>query len=197
MIFFDLIKKLLFQADEKSVDDIKLDQIDFKKHMITMRSGEEWYRVVRKGDDPLLPTGKPNRFVSTPSNFDIIEFQNKFRLGDPTASLLGTASTIACKTTEIALLESHLNLLGADVYKITFKSNVELVDMDSICKAEGVNKPYTKGRTEIWQKFYGKKIKGLRYESSKDFSVYNIVIFRDWFKDFESVVKVEKQEEQQ
>ena len=148
----------------KKIDDIDIDRVDLDKHKINISSGTELYRIVPKGVDPLKPTGEASRFAKEPSGYTFEKYQEALENG--TAVLVGTGATYYCESMPIAILEVNNKLEDKDIWRVTLKSNIEVIDMDFICKAEGVPKPYTAERTEIWHKFYGKKINGLRYESS-------------------------------
>ncbi len=174
---------------DKKIDDIDLDSIGLNKHKAVVLSGTKLYRIVLKGTNPLKPTGKANRFASEPPGYTFEKYQAALQNG--TAIITGTGSTSLCTTVRTARLEIGSDWINRETYMITLKSNIEIVDMDSICKAEGISKPYISDRTKIWHKFYGKKIKGLRYRSSKNPNDCNIVIFPDWFKEFNNIVKVE------
>lgn len=175
----------------KKVADIYLDAIDLDKHKITIPAGTKLYRIVSKGADPLKPTGKAARFAKEPAGYIFEKYQAALENGK--AISIGTGASYFCESLPTAILEVGGNIENEDVYIVTLKSDIEIIDMDSICKSEGVTKPYiTEERSEIWHKFYGKKVNGLRYESSKSPSDYNIVIFPDWFKEFKNIVVVEK-----
>ena len=175
---------------KKKIDDIDLDSVDLSKHTKVIPSGTKLYRIVLKGIDPLKPTGKENRFASEPPGYTFEKYQAA--LQDDIAIITGTGSTSLCTTVRTARLEIGSDWVNRETYKITLISDIEIVDMDSICEAERIYERHTGERTGIWHEFYGKKIKGLRYRSSKNPDDYNIVIFPDWFKEFHNIVKVEK-----
>lgn len=185
-----LISSLEGKMNKKMIDDIGINKINLDKHKIKIPSGIELYRIVPKGADPLKPTGKASRFAKEPPGYTFKKYQAALENG--TAIHVGTGATCYCEAIPTAILEVNNKLEDKDIWKITLKSDIELIDMDSICKAEGVSKPYAAERTEIWHNFYGKKVNGLRYESSKNPTDYNIVIFPDWFKKIKEVVDVEK-----
>ncbi len=177
--------------NNKRVDEINLGAIDLDKHKITISAGTKLYRIVRKGADPLKPTGKASRFAKEPPGYSLEKYQEALEIGR--AISVGTGASYFCEFLPTAISEVGGNIEGKDVYIMTLKSDIEIIDVDSICKAEGVNKPYiSEERSEIWHKFYGKRVNGLRYESSKSPTDYNIVIFPDWFKEFKNVVIVKK-----
>jgi hypothetical protein len=178
--------------NHKNIDDIDIDEVDLNKHKIKLPSGTVLYRIVLKGADPLKPTGKASRFAKEPPGYNFEEYQAALENG--TAIHVGTGSTCFCESIPTAISEVNHKLDDKDIWKITLKSSIELIDMDSICKELGVSKPYTAERTEIWHKFYGKEVNGLRYESSKNPTDYNIVIFPDWFRGFRDIVVSEKLE---
>jgi len=176
---------------KKNLDDINLDSIDFNKHRITISRSTKLYRAVYKGADPLTPTGKKSRFATEPLGYTMESYQVAYERG--VAVLAGTGTNCFCESLPAAILEAGGSLDDKDVYELIIKLDFDVVDMDSVCKAEGVGKPYiTAERKEIWHKFYGRRIKGLRFESSKDYKVYNIVIFPDWFKEFKDYVKIKR-----
>jgi len=176
---------------KKTIDDINIDTIDLSKHLVTVHCGTKLYRIVHKGTDPLIPTGRESRFASQPPQYSPEVYKKALGMG--TAISVGTGTSCFCESLATAKLEVGGHLQDKQAYEIILKSDITIVDMDSICRAEGINKPYiTEERTEICHKFYGKKVKGLRYESSKNTKEYNIVIFPDWFPEFKSIVEVKK-----
>lgn len=177
--------------NSKEVDEINLDAIDLNKHKIIVPAGTMLYRIIPTGADPLKPTGKTSRFAKQPPGYIFERYQAALENGR--AILVGTGANYFCESLPTAIQEVGGDVEGKDVYMITLKSSIEIIDMDSICKAEGISKPYiSEERSEIWNKFYGKKVNGLRYESSKNPADYNIVIFPDWFKEFKNIVVVDK-----
>lgn len=177
--------------NNKKVDEINLDAIDLNKHKTTIPTGTMLYRIVAAGADPLKPTGKTSRFAKQPPGYTFERYQAALENGK--AILVGTGANYFCESLPTAIQEVGGDVEGKDVYTIILKSDIEIIDMDSVCKAEGVSKPYiSEERSAIWDKFYGKKVNGLRYESSKNYADYNIVIFPDWFKEFKNIVVVKK-----
>lgn len=175
----------------KKVDEINLDTIDLDKHKITIPAGTKLYRICRKGANPLKPTGKASRFAKEPPSYTFEKYQAALENGK--AISIGTGANYFCVSLPTAIQEVGGDTKDKEVYMITLKLDIEIIDMNSICKAEGISKPYiTEERAGIWHKFYGKKVNGLRYESSKNPADYNVVIFPDWFKEFKNIVVVEK-----
>lgn len=160
------------------------------KHKIIIPAGTKLYRIVLKGTDPLKPTGKASRFAKEPPGYTIEKYQEAFEKG--MSIPVGTGANCYCESLPTAILEVGGKVKNQDIYMITLKSDIEVVDMDSICRAEGISKPITKERNEIWHRFYGKKVRGLRFKSSKNPNDYNIIIFPDWFREFKDIVEVEK-----
>jgi len=112
---------------------------------------------------------------------------NKVRLG----TQAHTGATCYSNTPVTACLEVG-DLKDKDLYKIILKSNIEVVDLDSICKAEGINKPYMpKDHTPFFHKLYGKHIKAFSFESAQNSNDYNLVLYNDWFKEFPQLVETE------
>ncbi len=178
---------------KKTIDDINLDQVDLSKHLKIIKAGSVWYRIVDKGRDPLIPTGIKSRFSKEPPGFS----PEKYKIAwDAGCSIhIGTGSTCFCQSINTAKKETGENLGGKEIYRITLTYDIEVVDIDSICKAEEISKPYiTEERKEFWHNFYGKKVKGLIHESSKNPRDYNLVIFQDLFQTFKELVAVEKVE---
>ncbi len=172
----------------KTVDDIDIDNMDLSKYKFIIPAGTKWYRTVLKGEDPFLPTGKASRFASEPPGFTVGGYRSALANGQTVTA--GTGADYFCEAIDTSVFEASGNLNDKDVYAVILKSDIELIDIDAICKAEGVSKPYMpEERTAVWHKFYGKKIKGLRVESAKDHSHYNIVIFPDWFLEFKKLVE--------
>ncbi len=173
----------------KKFDDVSFDSIALSKHMVVISAGSEWYRIVGIGQNPLEPTGKASRFAKEPPQYSPEVYREAWKNGF--SSLVGTSSTCFCQTVETARVEVGGDMLGKQIFKIKVLSDFEVVNVDSICKAENVAEPYINDdRTEFWHKFYGKKVKGLRFRSSKKYSDFNIVIFQDWFSDFDKFVDV-------
>ena len=71
--------------------------------------------------------------------------------------------------------------------------DIEIVDIDSICITEGLEKPYI---TEEWHpffhKFYGRNVLGIKCESFKNPKEHTIVIFMDKFREFRNMVMLER-----
>lgn len=171
------------QTKVKKLEDIDLDKVDFDKYKITVYAGSKFYRIVHQGTDPLAPTGRWSRFVSQPMGFD----PSKVRIG----TQAHTGATCYSNTPITACLEVG-DLTGREMYQITLKSDIEAVDLDSICMAEGISKPYMpKDHTPFFHKLYGKHIKAFRFESAQNSNDYNVVIYNDWFKEFPNLVDKE------
>lgn len=167
--------------------DIETNKSDFTKHKFTFRKGTIWFRFVYPGNNPIIPTGLETRFVSQSPDFI-------FGLHRPTEFIGSTCSTAATgylQTYSLAFKEAD-NADIKDQYKITLLEDIELTDMDSICKARRVPKPYmTKDWHPVFDLFYGQQIKGLRCESAEDQSDYTFVIYHKWFPEFEKIIKTE------
>jgi len=166
------------------LENIELDKIVLNQHKILSPRGAIWHRAVYPGWPPLEPTGRESRFVSEPPGFN----PSKYAQG----LTAGTGATCYSFTLETSFKETS-EMTEKDVYRVTLLKDIELVDLDSICKKQGIAKPYMpEERTDFFDQFYGKHIKGLRFESAKHPSGYNVVIFNDWFKDFPKYVVAQK-----
>ncbi|MBI3316445.1 MAG: hypothetical protein HYZ85_00375 [Candidatus Omnitrophica bacterium] len=174
----------------KNLSDIDIDKIDLNLHKMTMQAGTIFYRVVDDGIDPVIPSGLYSRFSSQPSQYPgPKEFASLYENGQ--AIGVGTASTCVTYKVHVALQESDAK--NKVLWKLTLKTSIDAIDMDSICAAEGVPKPYiNEDREGIWKKFYGKHIKALRYESFEDKNEYNAVMFPDWIEDFQNTFLKER-----
>lgn len=175
----------------KSVDDINVDELDLSLHRTAIPKGTVLYRITPRGKDPLKPTGKECRFAKEPPQYAPQKYEAAIDQG--TAVLCGTGNV--CFSLSLATVRKEVgkDLEGEETYKITLKSDIEVVDIDSICRAEGVGKPYiTEERTEFWHRFYGRGVNGLRYPSAKNTEDYNIVIFPDNFPRYRDVFLAEK-----
>lgn len=173
----------------KKLNDIDVKNLDLSLHKILITSGTVLYRVVKEGRDPLTPSGKECRFAKEPPQYNPAKYAEAYKIGQ--ASAVGTGATCFTFVYSVALQESYAeNPVG---YKVTLNTDIEAVDMDLVCAAEGVVKPYTtEDRDGIWHEFYGRKIKALRYESLKDNKQYNLVMFPDWIKDFKNIFTIER-----
>jgi hypothetical protein len=179
------------EKKKKTIDDIDVSSLDLSKHILILPAGSIWYRIVDKGQDPLEPTGKAGRFSKEPPHYTPTLYKIVRRIFG-NASLVGTGSTCLCTAIATAQLEVGGSLEGKSVYRITLLSDIEIIDIDSICKSEGIDQPYiTEERSEFWHRFYGRKVRGLHHQSAKNLKDYNLVIFQDWFPKFKSVIKKE------
>lgn len=175
---------------QKNLNDIDINKIDLNEHKIPIPAGTILYRVVEDGRDPLMPSGKECRFAKEPPQYPGPEkFALAYKQGR--ASFVGTGNICVAYGYCIAVQESDAK--NPVVYKLTLNRCVDAIDMDSICAAGGVLKPYiTEDREGIWHEFYGKNVKALRYESLKNSKEYNLVMFPDWIENFESIFTVER-----
>jgi hypothetical protein len=180
-------------TNSKFFDDFNFDGINFNKHKITILKGAVMYRFCHKGSDPLKPTGKASRFASEPGGYTFEGYSQAFDKGVTNAILVGTGSTYFCETIPTACLEVG-STQKKDLYKITLKKDIELINIDSICESIGVDKPYiTEERHPFFHKFYGiKKVNGVYLESAKNPIHHNYVIFLDKFPEFRNIVEKEK-----
>ncbi|MDP8253163.1 MAG: hypothetical protein P9X27_02055 [Candidatus Kaelpia aquatica] len=187
-----IVRKIRRSMWLNNLDDLlrDFDEIDFSVHMITVPLGATWYRSINKGADPLSSTGAENRFVSQRPDYSFEKYQTAMSMGRETVA--GTGATCFVSVQSV-IPEEVVDFESKDCYKITLKEDIEIVDMDSICREKRISKPYmTEERHPVFQLFYGKKINGLKYESAKDPKAYCYVIYNDWFKKFRSIVTVEK-----
>lgn len=177
--------------DKKKIDDIDVDALDLDLYPVTVSSGTILYRSVPKGQDPLKPTGRACRFAKEPPHYTPEKYAAAIQLG--TATLCGTGNICFSPSIATAKKETGDNMDGREMYKITLQTDTSVVDIESVCKAEKIEKPYIfEEQTEFWHKFYGRGVNGLRYPSAKNYDDYNIVIFPDNFLDYRQIFLVEK-----
>lgn len=175
---------------QKSLGNININSLDLGRYSTVISAGTTFFRVVELGRDPLVPSGKESRFAKEPTQYPGPEkFASLYAQGS--ASVVGTGNICVAHNYYVAVQESDAkNPVG---YKLTLNTQIDAVDMDSICSAEGVSKPYiTEDRDGIWHEFYGKRVKALRYESLKNKGEYNLVLFPDWIPNFNSIFVVER-----
>lgn len=177
--------------DKKKTDDINVDELKLDLHRAIMPKGTVLYRIVPRGQDPLKPTGRACRFAKEPPHYTHEEYAAAVDLG--TAALCGTGNLCFSPSIVTAQKETGSDMDGRETYKITLQADISVVDIESICKAAKVEKPYiTEEQTEFWHKFYGRGVNGLRYPSAKNYEDYNIVIFPDNFSDYQKIFLTEK-----
>ncbi len=175
----------------KSLNDIDINKIDLNKHKIIIPKGTALYRVIEKGRDPLIPSGKECRFAKEPQQYTPEKYAEEYKQGH--GALVGTGNICGSFCLEVAIKESGGYVKNPVTYKITLKLDIEAVNMDSICVDEGIPKPYiTEDREGVWHEFYGEKVKAIRYESLKDNANYNLVMFPDSIDDFANMFIVEE-----
>lgn len=173
----------------KSINDIDINNIDLNLHKVAVPAGTILYRVVENGRDPLTPSGRECRFAKEPPEYTAAKYAEAYKRGR--ASFVGTGNICVAYDYYVAVQESYAR--SPVVYKMISNANIDAIDMDSICAAEGVPKPYiTEDRDGVWHEFYGRKIKALRYESVKDNTQYNLVMFPDWIENFQSIFTIER-----
>ena len=119
--------------NSKKVDEINLDTIDLNKHKTIISTGTILYRIVPTGADPLKPTSKTSRFAKQPPGYTFERYQAALENGK--AILVGTGANYFCESLPTAIQEVGGNAEDKDVYTITLKSDIEIIDMDSICKS--------------------------------------------------------------
>lgn len=113
------------------------------------------------------------------------------------STFLGVRQTRVSSASTCVTYKAHVAFQESDaknkvLWKLTLKTSVDAVDMDSICAAEGILKPYiTEDQEGVWKQWYGMHIKALRYESLKDKNEYNVVMFPDWIENFKYMFSVE------
>jgi hypothetical protein len=173
--YYSVVIKEVFLMCKK-MEQLNLDNVDLGRHEKTIPAGTRLYKVWPKGYDPLLPTGAPNRLVSRAKDIPIGEFQELFKAGK--AYVQGTSVGFLSLELSGAILEEG-GLEGRDVHKITLKETIKVINIDSICEAEGIDKASCKERTLAWHQFYGKGIKALCYPSSKNERYHHIAIYYD------------------
>jgi hypothetical protein len=173
------------------IDDSNVDELNLDLHRVTVSRGTILYRIVSRGQNPLKPTGRACRFAKEPPHYTHEKYAAAVDLG--TAILCGTGNLCFSPSVVTAQRETGSNMDGKEMYKITLQADISVVDIESICEAEKVAKPYIpEEQTELWHKFYGRGVNGLRYPSAKNHNDYNIVIFPDHFSDYRKVFLAEK-----
>lgn len=164
---------------------LNFDQIDFMKCKVLLAAGTKLHRSVMRGSDPLKPTGRESRFVTEPPGFDPASYV-------PGVVAMGTGALCLSFSLDTSRSETK-RLEKRDEYEVTLTRSLELYDLNCICKEQGIDKPYmNRLKEKDFTEFYGRRIKGLRYESKQSPSQYNVVIFHDWFPEFDKGVSVKK-----
>jgi len=164
--------------------------MDLSPHMIVIPMGTFFYRVVEEEQKPLIPTGKKSRFVSESTQYTNPEdFAKSYTEGR--TIFTGTAATCVAYDWSVAYKESKAT--NKVICKLTLNANINAVDMDSICAAEEISKPYMIADHDgAWQHFYGKEVQAVHYESLEDKTRYNLTLFPDWIPNFKSLFTEEK-----
>ncbi len=174
----------------KSVTDIDIKNMDLSPFMIAINSGACFYRAVRKDQHPLIATGVDSRFASEPEGFPgLFVFSDLYTKGQHSST--GTASTCVAYRKDVAVVESTAE--NKVLYKLTFHGSIYAVDMDLICAAVGIPKPYmTANHSGSWQEFYGKMVQAVHHESFKCKTHYCLNFFPDRIPNFKSLFTIEK-----
>lgn len=188
-------------------DDIKNKRINFDKYLVPISAGTKLYRFVRKGDDPLAPTGigegypgcrDGHRWISTPPGFSPEEYRKKYYSNDSSLVRSGSGGTTYSLSPDIAYMEVK-DAENMDFYEITLKKDIQVVDLKLICKALRIPTPLSSERHPVYHHFYGTHIHGIKFRSSKlshitpsDTEEDNIIIYTDWFKEFKDIADKKK-----
>ena len=163
---------------------LNFGKIDLEKHRIILPSGTILYRRVEAGIGPLSPIGRGMRFVTEPPDFD----PEKYAPGIVT---MGTGALCLSDTLEVSRLERKGNAL--DEWEIKLVSDIEAHDLDSVCKEQGISKPYmTYLDADDFTELYGLRIQCLRCESKESPKEHNVVVYYDYFPDFEDYISKRK-----
>lgn len=192
-------------------DDIENNRIDLNKYLVTTPAGTKMYRLVRKGDDPIAPTGigegypgcrDGHRWISTPPGFSPEEYRKMYYNNDPQLITCGSGGTALSLCHAIPFKEVK-DSENDDFYEITLKKDIQVVDLELICKALRIPTPLSNERHPVYHKFYGTHIPGIKFRSFKVSYVSpsapeedNVIIYTDWFKEFKDIVDVEKIEKE-
>ena len=164
--------------------DLATVNLSDKQFIRMLPNGTELFRIVLENQGPFKPTGIATAWASEPPSFDA--------QGYAEGLCAGTGATYFARSRSTAEKEVE-DLKGKVIWKITVQRAIELPDLDEVCRAQGISKPYmTETREPLLHQFYGKRIKGLICESRKDENGYTVVIFNDWFPDFPGYVQREK-----
>ena len=188
-------------------EDIDCKRIDFNKYLVTVPSGASLYRLVKKGDDPIAPTGigegypgnrNGHRWVSTPLGFSFELYRDMYYRNDPQLITCGTGA-VAGSLSIVTPFREVGDTQNMDLYKLTLKKDIQVVDLELICKALRIPTPLSKERHPVYHKFYGTHIRGVKFRSFRAPYVSpsapaedNVIIYTDWFKDFKDSVDVKK-----
>ncbi len=188
-------------------DDIENKQIDFNKYLVTIPAGTKMYRFARKDDDPIAPTGigegypgcrYGHRWISSPLGFSAEEYRKKHYSNDPDAVASGSGGTTYSFSPAIARKEV-MNADSCDFYEITLKKDIQVVDLELICKGLRIPTPLSSERHPVYHKFYGTHIRGIKFRSFRlagasptRIEKANIFIYNDWFKEFKDIVDEKK-----
>lgn len=183
-------------------DDIEHKRIDFNKHLVTIPTGTPLTRLVKEGSNPVIPTGigegfpgcrDGHRFVSSQRDFSPELYGIAQDLSVDTITM-GTGSIILSMMPITAFKEVD-NPQDKDWYELTLKSDIQVVELESICRALRIPYPLGSERHPVYHKFYGTHISGIRYKSFKpgtSLDELNILIYTDWLEDFKDIVDQKK-----
>ena len=191
-------------------DDIENNRIDFNKYLVTIPAGTKMFRLV-KGDDPIAPTGigegypgcrDGHRWISSPPGFSPKEYRRMYYNNDSQLTVCGSGGEAfsLCRTTPFKEVRDSDD---KNFYEITLKKEIQVIDLELICKSLRIPTPLSNERHPVYHKFYGTHIFGIKFRSFKtsynfpsDLAEDNVFIYTDWFKEFKDIVAVEKIEKE-
>lgn len=188
-------------------EDIEYKRIDFNKFLVVILSGTSMYRLVKKDDDPIAPTGigegypgnrDGHRWVSTPNGFLPEVYRKMYYENAPQVLASGTGAV--CMSLKVATpFREVSNAQNMDLYKLTLKKDIQVVDLELICNALRIHTPLSKKRHPVYHKFYETHIRGIKFKTFQfGYTLHhaieeeNIIIYTDWFKEFKDIINVEK-----
>ena len=163
---------------------LDFSKIDFQKHIVQLPTGTTLYRIAHPGVDVLRASGRAMRFVTEPTGFNADNY---------VPGMVKAGSGVFCLSSslETARLESERE--NGDEYQIILNEPLDVCDLDSICSEQGIGDLYmSELDDECFKRFYGPRIKALRYKSKENPTSYNVAIFSDWFPDFNKTVTIKK-----
>jgi len=170
---------------------LKDGSIKPSQYMMTLTVNTELYRFVYPGSGATLPTGKAARtvFEDTTLPYNINQYQEKYAKGINFASI-HTGNTFYSSCIQGAWNETAADEpKEKDWYKIVIKKEFKIMDMDVMCNSLGFSRPYIVENHPVFDEFYGYRLKGLRHQSYKYPEGDTVVIFNDWFRDFNDYIE--------
>ncbi len=163
---------------------LDFSKIDFQKHIVQLPTGTILYRIVHPGVDLLKASGRTMRFVTEPPGFNA---------GGYVPGIVSAGSGVFCFSSSLETARLEAKRENNDEYQVILNEPLDAHDLDSICREQGIGDLYMQElEDKNFTQFYGTKIKSLRHKSKENPNSYNVVIFSDWFPEFNKMVTVER-----